>query len=281
MPVVGQRVGQRARRRATPPSVGAVTMRSGASTAGSRAGDPADERGDVVERRAGRRRVTQTLVAADLALEARASPRAMTRAVVDDHDVVGEAVGLLEVLGGQQDRRALGRRGVSSTVPQLVAGARVEAGGGLVEEQDLGPGDQRGGQVEPPAHAARVVLGDAGRRRRSARTARAARRRAPCAARRPRWCSSPIITRFSRPVSSPSTVASWAARPMRGAPRSGRVATSKPATRGRARVGLGQRGEDAHRGGLAGAVGPEQRRRRCRAGRRGRRRRARSSRRSA
>ncbi len=44
------------------------------------------------------------------------------------------------------------------------------------------------------------------------------------------WCSSPSMTRFSRPVSSGSTVASWAARPMRRRTSVPWVRTSKPAT---------------------------------------------------
>ena len=62
---------------------------------------------------------------------------------------------------------------VSSTVMPLVrwqagdlvphAGAHlgIEAGGGLVEEQHLGSVDERGGDVEPPLHAARVAAADA------------------------------------------------------------------------------------------------------------------------
>jgi hypothetical protein len=58
-------------------------------------------------------------------------------AVVEDHDLVGEPVGFLQVLGSEQHR---GSRGVElgDDVPQPVAGGRVEAGGGLVEEQHRG-----------------------------------------------------------------------------------------------------------------------------------------------
>jgi hypothetical protein len=77
--------------------------------------------------------------------------------VVDDHDVVGEAVGLLQVLGGEQDGHPLVHERLEHA-PQLGAGTRVEPGGRLVEEEDLRPGDERRGQVEPAAHAARVGL---------------------------------------------------------------------------------------------------------------------------
>ena len=42
--------------------------------------------------------------------------------------------------------------------PHRLAAAWVEAGGGLVQEQDRGPGDQAHGDVEPATHASRVAL---------------------------------------------------------------------------------------------------------------------------
>ena len=44
-------------------------------------------------------------------------------------------------------------------LPQPEAAARVKPGGRLVEEQDRRLGHERGGQVQAPAHAARVGLG--------------------------------------------------------------------------------------------------------------------------
>jgi hypothetical protein len=71
--------------------------------------------------------------------------------VVDDGDPVGELVGLLQVLGGQQHGgTALDQ--VADQRPQVAAAGRVQPGGGLVQEQHLGPADQAGGQVEAPAH---------------------------------------------------------------------------------------------------------------------------------
>ena len=58
-------------------------------------------------------------------------------AVVDHRDPVGELVGLVEVLGAEQDRRALGDQRADD-VPDLVARARVEPGRRLVEEHQLG-----------------------------------------------------------------------------------------------------------------------------------------------
>ena len=60
-------------------------------------------------------------------------------AVVDHDDVVGEAVGLFEVLRGEQQRGAVGNE-LLDHAPQARAPLRVETGGGLVEEQDLAGG---------------------------------------------------------------------------------------------------------------------------------------------
>ncbi len=79
-------------------------------------------------------------------------------AVVEDDDVVGELVGLLQILGGEQHRDAVGHQ-PAHHAPQVGAAARVEPGGGLVEEEHLGAADQAGGQVEAAAHAAGVGLG--------------------------------------------------------------------------------------------------------------------------
>ena len=71
--------------------------------------------------------------------------------MVDDGEVVGEAVGLLEVLRREQDRGPLGLE-VLDDGPQLVAAVEVEARRGLVQEQHRRTVDERGAQVEAPAH---------------------------------------------------------------------------------------------------------------------------------
>ena len=81
-------------------------------------------------------------------------------AVVDDPDPVGEHVGLLEVLGREEDRHAEVAVEPLDLLPHRRAAHRVEAGRRLVEEQHLGVVDQRGGEVEAALHAARVA-GDA------------------------------------------------------------------------------------------------------------------------
>ena len=77
------------------------------------------------------------------------------RALVQDRDAVGELLGLVEVLGGQQHgRAALGE--FLDGLPHLDPRLRVEAGGGLVEEDDRRVADQAHRDVEPASHAARV-----------------------------------------------------------------------------------------------------------------------------
>ena len=80
-------------------------------------------------------------------------------APVDDHDVVGQLVGLLEVLRREQQRRAVVDQ-LAQHLPQLHARARVEPGGRLVEEQHGWRRDQADREVETTAHAAGVGLGD-------------------------------------------------------------------------------------------------------------------------
>lgn len=79
-------------------------------------------------------------------------------AAVDDGDALGEPVGLFEVVRGEQDGQALVAGEARDLVPHRGAGLRVEAGGGLVEEEDLGPVDEAERHVEAALHAARVAL---------------------------------------------------------------------------------------------------------------------------
>ncbi len=78
-------------------------------------------------------------------------------AVVQHDDVVGQAVGLFEVLSGEHDRGAFAGK-VAQDLPQLAATERIETGGGLVEEQHLGGRDDARGEVETATHAAAVGL---------------------------------------------------------------------------------------------------------------------------
>ena len=73
-------------------------------------------------------------VAADPGLELVGGALGDDAAAVDDADAIGELVGLLHVLGGEDDRRALLVQ-AADHVPELQPAAGVESGRGLVEEQ--------------------------------------------------------------------------------------------------------------------------------------------------
>ena len=90
------------------------------------------------------------------------------RAGAHEHDPVGVRVGLVQVVGGEQDGAALlgllPHRG-----PERAPGLDVQAGGGLVEHDQVGVGDQRHGEPDPlllaAGEAADPPLGELGRRR--------------------------------------------------------------------------------------------------------------------
>ena len=94
------------------------------------------------------------LVAAEDLLE---RPAAAHLAVGDDHDVVDRLGDLGEQVARDEHGAAVG--GLLAQQPAHPADAgRVEAVGGLVEDQHLGVAEQRGGDREPLAHAHRVAL---------------------------------------------------------------------------------------------------------------------------
>ena len=76
-------------------------------------------------------------------------------AAVDDRHVVGQLVGLLQVLGGEEDRGPVVVER-PHLLPDRLAADRVEARGRLVEEEHPRFVDQGGGQVEAALHAAGV-----------------------------------------------------------------------------------------------------------------------------
>ena len=90
---------------------------------------------------------------ADRRLELRARPLGDHPPVVDHRDAVGELVGLLEILRGEEHGGAVPDQHPDD-VPDLVAAPRVEAGGRLVEEQELRRDHEARGDVEPAPHAA-------------------------------------------------------------------------------------------------------------------------------
>ena len=196
------------------------------------------------------------LVAADLALELRASPRAITRpwstttmssarrSASSRYWVVSRIVAPSPTRLSSTSQSSLRARGSRPVV-------------GSSRNRTSGRGDERRGEVEPAAHAAGVLL---------ARAASPASASANCSSSssarsrarlRPRWCSSPIIVEVlaagQQPVDRRVLGGEADAAAHR---RRGRRARRGPATRADAGVRLGQRRQHAHRGGLAGAVGP-------------------------
>ena len=80
-------------------------------------------------------------------------------AVADQHHSVGVRVGLLQVVGGKQDRAPV--LGVGSDgVPEVSAASDVHAGGRFIQDQQVGVGQQRHGKAQPLLLASRA-LGDA------------------------------------------------------------------------------------------------------------------------
>ena len=149
-----------ARTASASPVAGAIataTSSAVASIAGAARADPPEHVGGA-RQVAGRADAEHDARAADALLEVVRAALGDDPAVVDDRDMVGKPVGLLEVLGRQHERRA-GVDEHPQLVPQLVAAPRVQAGRRLVEEQDDRVGDERRGEVEPAAHAARVGAG--------------------------------------------------------------------------------------------------------------------------
>ncbi len=76
---------------------------------------------------------------------------------VNDDDVIGQPLGLLHVLGREQNRRSTSHE-LLDRPPHLNATTRVESGRRLVEEDDLGLCDEGCGEVEATPHASGVGL---------------------------------------------------------------------------------------------------------------------------
>ena len=74
---------------------------------------------------------------------------------VEDGDPVGELVGLIEVLRGEEHGRAVVGQALHD-LPHRATTARIKAGGRLVEKDDLRRADQRHRQVQTATHPTRV-----------------------------------------------------------------------------------------------------------------------------
>ena len=166
-------------------------------------------------------------------------------AAVQHGDGVGELVGLLQVLGGQQHARA-GRHEGADLRSTGRGGARVQAGRGLVQEHDPGPLTRVIGQVELAAHAARQLLTPAcGRRRQAEARDQLCRARRPSA--RGRWNRAAMSRRFSVTVSRASTAESWPVTPISRRTACGSRGDVVAQDAGGAAVGRQQRGQDRRR----------------------------------
>ena len=82
-------------------------------------------------------------------------------APADDRDPLREVIGLLEVVGREEDGQLLLARKPLELLPHRRPRLRVEARGRLVEEQHLRPVDEPERHVEPALHPARVRADDA------------------------------------------------------------------------------------------------------------------------
>src|SRR5690606_30336551 len=69
--------------------------------------------------------------------------------VVHHHDAFCEAVGLVQVMSGDKDCGAVRAPQLENVLPQVLAALRVEAGGRLVEKEQLGGVQQAECDVEP------------------------------------------------------------------------------------------------------------------------------------
>jgi hypothetical protein len=81
-------------------------------------------------------------------------------AVADDRDALGEAVGLLEVMRGEQDRQPLALGEPLELLPHRRARLRVEAGRRLVEKEDARAVHEAKRDVEPALALLEAVDGD-------------------------------------------------------------------------------------------------------------------------
>ena len=185
-------------------------------------------------------------------------PSATILPVVDDPDPVGQHVGLLEVLGGEEDGHAVVARQPRDLGPQ------VGAAGGVEARWSARRGTARAGewtsakrQVEPALHAARVAadLAVRGLGEPDALEQLVAAR-APLRLRHAlqRRLQTHVIAAREQRVERRLLQRGADRRPHRGTLAQDVVAGHAR----RARGGRQQRGEHQHRGRLARAVGPEE-----------------------
>ena len=259
--VAGHLQGERARRR--------WCGRAGAGAQGLAA----------VSRAAGSAKLQQYVAAGDAPLELVGRALGRDPAVVQQRDPVGELVGLLQVLGGEEDRDAAGHQ-VADDLPHGAPAARVQPGGRLVQEDQprvarpaSWPG--RGGAACRRSRWTPACGAASARSNRSSSSA--ARSPAPGAAQVVQVRHQPQVLLAGEQLVDGGELAGDAdrgpdrvrlARPGRGRPPGSRPASARD-----------QGGQDLDGGGLAGPVRAEQGEDRCLRARPGRCRPARACRR--
>ena len=93
-----------------------------------------------------------------LASSAFIGPCSTMRAVVDDREVAAQALGFLQVMGGEDDRGA-GGVDLLQRLPHAAADLDVDAGGGLVEDQQARPRSSSRGRSSAGASCRRTACG--------------------------------------------------------------------------------------------------------------------------
>ena len=81
----------------------------------------------------------------------RESPLGAKASIDEDADPIGQLRGLIEVVGREEDRHPLPAESAQQVVDPLPR-LRIDARGGLVEEQDVGAMEGAGGEVDAALH---------------------------------------------------------------------------------------------------------------------------------
>src|ERR1700739_3187563 len=94
----------------------------------------------------------------DARLEPAERPGCHDRAAVDHDDLVGQFVGFVEIMRGQQDVGPPCRQ-VADSIPDLASADRIETSSRFVEQQQPRAADQARAKVQPALLSARVTAG--------------------------------------------------------------------------------------------------------------------------
>ena len=180
----GRRPARRTRRSTAASSCGST----GPSTTGTRRGAPRAPAPPAAARAASATRsspagaVKRSCPSAPSRVSSAGLPGGDHPAAVDDDDLVGEPLGLVHEVRGEHDGDAVGAQ-LRGPVPGRVPGLRVQPGGRLVEEDQLGPADHGQRQRQPLLLRRRTAAGTRVRPRRAQAQPLAAARPGPAGGR--------------------------------------------------------------------------------------------------